>query len=432
MAPLANTGADLHQRATVLLEEAKTILTNEQSGAEDVQKANKMIEEAKGLKDRAAKLADIQMTAETLETPAPEKKSGKPQGELTWKEFVVALAKKRRTGFVDPRLHHFDDPDADAALDGAGRSGQKAMAEAAGATGGFLVSTENYASLMSVAAPMSVVRPRATVIPMGKRQILIPVLDQTGTTAGEAHFFGGIEVFWQAESSQKGESQPNWRQAALTAHELVGYTVVSDALLEDADVSLAAWLSGPLGFPGAIAWAEDYAFLRGTGVGQPQGVIGAPATIVVPRVATVDIRYDDLVKIAARHMGPNPVWIATQLAKEKLLLMTGPTGNPAYLWGNAQTGAPATLLGYPIVFVDKLPGVGTQGDIGLYDFSYYVVGDRRVLTVDSSIHVNFRNNQTAFRAVHRVDGQPWLSAPITYQDGTTQVSPFVVLGDKTT
>jgi regulation of enolase protein 1 (concanavalin A-like superfamily) len=31
--------------------------------------------------------------------------------------------------------------------------------------------------------------------------------------------------------------------------------------------------------------------------------------------------------------------------------------------------------------------------------------------------------------VHRVDGQPWLNAPLTYQDGTTQVSPFVTLTD---
>ena len=29
--------------------------------------------------------------------------------------------------------------------------------------------------------------------------------------------------------------------------------------------------------------------------------------------------------------------------------------------------------------------------------------------------------------IHRVDGQPWLNAPLTYQDTTTQVSPFVAL-----
>ena len=39
----------------------------------------------------------------------------------------------------------------------------------------------------------------------------------------------------------------------------------------------------------------------------------------------------------------------------------------------------------------------------------------------------FRNDLIAWRAVHRVDGQPWLSAPITLADGTTDISPFVIL-----
>jgi hypothetical protein len=29
--------------------------------------------------------------------------------------------------------------------------------------------------------------------------------------------------------------------------------------------------------------------------------------------------------------------------------------------------------------------------------------------------------------VERVDGQSWMDKPVTLQDGTTQVSPFVVL-----
>ncbi len=32
-----------------------------------------------------------------------------------------------------------------------------------------------------------------------------------------------------------------------------------------------------------------------------------------------------------------------------------------------------------------------------------------------------------WRVVERVDGQPWIEKPITLQDGTTQVSPFVAL-----
>ena len=47
--------------------------------------------------------------------------------------------------------------------------------------------------------------------------------------------------------------------------------------------------------------------------------------------------------------------------------------------------------------------------------------------IAASEHVNFLKNQITWRVVERLDGQPWLSGPITLQDTTTQVSPFVVL-----
>ena len=42
-------------------------------------------------------------------------------------------------------------------------------------------------------------------------------------------------------------------------------------------------------------------------------------------------------------------------------------------------------------------------------------------------HVNFLKNQMTWRVVERVDGQPWLEKPITLQDASSTVSPFVIL-----
>jgi hypothetical protein len=55
-----------------------------------------------------------------------------------------------------------------------------------------------------------------------------------------------------------------------------------------------------------------------------------------------------------------------------------------------------------------------------------------MVTIDTSSHERFQYDETSWRAVHRVDGQPWLNAPITLADGSTQISPFVILGAKTT
>jgi HK97 family phage major capsid protein len=111
------------------------------------------------------------------------------------------------------------------------------------------------------------------------------------------------------------------------------------------------------------------------------------------------------------------------------MLMEGPSGNPAYLWGNATDGSPTRLLNFPIYWDDKVSTLGTQGDIGLYDFGKYVVGDRRRTTIEMSKETAFPEFQTVIRGSHRVDGQPWLSKVLTLADGTTTVSPFVVLGD---
>ena len=100
--------------------------------------------------------------------------------------------------------------------------------------------------------------------------------------------------------------------------------------------------------------------------------------------------------------------------------------------GDATKGAPSTLLGYPVRFTEKNPRIGTVGDVLLIDPLYYLIGDRQATTVESTQFDMWRYDQTSWRVVHRVDGQPWLSAPLTYQDGTTQVSPFVMLGAKTT
>jgi len=272
---------------------------------------------------------------------------------------------------------------------------------------------------------------------MARREINIPVVDQSGTTAGENHAFGGINVFWQEEASEKTQSEPSFRQIKLVAHKMVGYTRASDELLADSAVSLEAFLTGNMGFRGAMAWKEDYSFLNGNGVAQPLGILNSPGTLTVAREEQGDVTYVDLVNMMAKFYSPSNrgVWVASQSLKAKLMTMNGPAGFPQYLWGNAVSGQPNTLLGLPIVFtLNQLPlnSTTSTGDLLLADFDMYLIGDRQNTTVESTKFDRWRFDQTSWRAVHRVDGQPWLNAPITSVDGTTQVSPFVLLGAKTT
>jgi len=76
---------------------------------------------------------------------------------------------------------------------------------------------------------------------------------------------------------------------------------------------------------------------------------------------------------------------------------------------------------------EKVPTLGTKGDCDLIDPQLYVIGDRMQIEIVASEHVNFLKNQMTWRVVERVDGQPWLEKPITLQDGSSTVSPFVIL-----
>src|SRR5207244_646824 len=86
-------------------------------------------------------------------------------------------------------------------------------------------------------------------------------------------------------------TEPAFRQLELVAHELSGYSLMSNALLADNAVGLEALLTRLFG--GAIAWFEDYAFLRGDGVGKPLGVASAAAAIAVNRTTANQFKLAD-------------------------------------------------------------------------------------------------------------------------------------------
>ena len=127
------------------------------------------------------------------------------------------------------------------------------------------------------------------------------------------------------------------------------------------------------------------------------------------------------------------VWACSPTVVPKLLQLQDGANRAIFLQigspdKGAITAAPNwALLGRPIFPTEKLPALGTKGDLILSDPSLYVVGDRMSVEVAASEHVNFLKNQMTWRVVERVDGQPWLENAITLQDASSKVSPFVVL-----
>jgi HK97 family phage major capsid protein len=422
--------------ATRLFSEARAIYSKADATAEEKASAAQMFEAAKAIKQESAQLAEIEKAAAdmvaTIEAKQGKDKQVEPRKDNTkfgsFGEFLYAAhrANHKDAGYrhVDPRLQWFRDEKEP------GQS--KTMTENVGAAGGFLVPGEFMAELQGVMAENALVRPRATIIRMRHRDISIPVVLQTGTTAGVPHWFGGMKFYWGEEAAEKTNSDPAFGKVTLSAKKLYGYTYASDELVDDAAISLSDFLGGPMGMSGGLAWTEDYSFINGTGAGQPLGVINAPATITVARAGTTTpVTYPDLVNMVESFLpSGRGVWFISQSAISNLMTLVD--GASAYIWGSTEKGVPNTLLGYPVVFTEKCPRVGSAGDVILADWRYYLIGDRQATTLESTQYDRWKYDETSWRAVHRVDGQPWLSDALRYQDGTTEVSPFVILGAKST
>lgn len=434
------TITELQENRQALITQAKLLVTASNTSAEKVAEAKRMYQDVQRIGEQIAVLNGLQEQAGVIEAAQELKMRGAQPSTGSFKnraEFltaVVTAGSSKRRFYADPRLTDFRDS-GEPETKAFGNPGEvawesKALAEGTGASGGFLVPTEFYNDVMAVDPVTQPIRMRANVIPMTRRELRIPVLNQTGTTVGQPSWFGGLIAYWEAEAAEKTESSPTFRQASLVAHKLICYTRASDELLNDAIISLDAWLQSDMGFAGAIRWYSEYAFLRGTGAGQPQGVITAvnSPTIVQP-AAGAGLAVADITGMLEHHFGPDPVWHISRSQMSNLLQLNGPAGNPSYIFiPNGRDGAPATLMGYPIIWEDKLPAAGQQGAVLLASWRYYVIGDRQAVTFRSTDIERFQYDQTSFRAVARLDGMPWMSAPITYSDGTTQVSPFVILG----
>ena len=306
---------------------------------------------------------------------------------------------------------------------------RKGLAEGTGVDGGFLVPEEYMNELLRVQMEESVVRRSgARVIPMSYNIMKIPAINIASNASGS--MFGGVTAYWTGESQTKTPSAPKFKQITLEAKKLIGYVESSDELVDDAIVSMGGLLQEL--FAQTIAFEEDFAFLTGDGISKPLGVIDAPATIAVARTSATKVQTTDLVNMLARFFrkGGSPVWIINQSVLPEIYKLKDENSNYILLPGsnsNISGALPSTIYGIPVIVSEKLPALGTAGDILLADMRYYLIGDRQRLTVDESIHVKFNTDEKSWRFVQRVDGQPWIDSAITPRQGGVTLSPFVKL-----
>jgi HK97 family phage major capsid protein len=303
-----------------------------------------------------------------------------------------------------------------------------AMTEGTPGDGGFLVPTEQASKIHAVSLENELVMPRCYVQPMGSNEITIP-----GMSIGDhsTALFGGFTASYTAEAGTISENDPKCRAMTLQAKKLTGLIRFSSELNADSQGGMTqiTTLCGK-----GLAWYRDKAFLKGTGAGEPLGILNADCLVEVDPEDGQDsdtVAYENLTKMMSRMFAgsfSNSVWICHQTTIPQLLQLTMAVGaGGSHIPVMSESDGVFRILTRPVVFTEKTEPLGEKGDIMLCDLSQYVVGLRSEMRFDTSIHVHFSTDELLSRIIERHDGQPLWDEALTLEDGSTTVSPFVVL-----
>jgi len=311
---------------------------------------------------------------------------------------------------------------------------------AEGADGGYLVPQAVSDAIMAIIFDDENLLARTDTQAIGGNSIALKAIDETSRATGSRK--GGVRAYWLSEAEQYTASKPKFREITLKPHKLgVFYYATDEELVDASSVSLEKKLAQYAAQE--IGWMIDHAILNGDGVGKPLGIMNAPCLVTVDpegSQAAATFVFQNVVKMYARMLPsslPNAIWLVGVDFLPQFLAMTFPNAAgtvPAFLSGgmypNAASAPYGTLLGRPIVVSEHMQPLGTTGDVLFADLAMYKTATRGGVRAAVSIHVRFDYGETAFRFDFRVDGQPWLTAPITPAAGGDTLSPFVALATR--
>lgn len=308
------------------------------------------------------------------------------------------------------------------------------MSEGTPSDGGFLVQQDYASEIKMKMFSTGQILQRVTRMPISanSNSIRIPVAADDTESAG---IFGGIVAYWLGESGTKTVSSPKLKAMDLKLKKLCAVVPTTDELLADA-TALEAFIR--LGANRALTREAEKEIIRGVGAGQPLGILnsGCLVTVAAETGQVADtILYANITNMWSRMFADsrqNAVWLINQSIEPQLYTMgitVGVGGSPVYMPPGGASAAPyGSLFGRPVIPCNYCSKLGDVGDIILADFSEYLLIEKGGIQEAISLHYAFITDETYYRFVMRLDGQPAWSAVFTPEQATTATqSPFVTL-----
>jgi len=274
-----------------------------------------------------------------------------------------------------------------------------------------------------------------TDVPMESPKVDIPArVDKDHTTS----VTGGLTVTRRPEATQMSASRMKTEPISLVAAGQYGLAYVTEELLNDSPLSIAAIIEK--GFNTEFQAATVRERLYGSGTGEFLGVMNSPCLITVTGRSTGTIDYADVLNMVSRLWGstrPGTCWLYSPSCLPQLAqLSVGDNKWPVWM-PSAREGEPDRLLGFPAYRTEFCKALSTTGDIILGQWGEYLEGTYQQIQTAESIHVRFEWNERVYRFYRRNAGCPWWKTTMgPAEAGATyaaivaaghDLSPFVAL-----
>jgi len=257
----------------------------------------------------------------------------------------------------------------------------KALSAGSGPDGGYLAPSTVEGEILRRLSAVSPIRSLATV-----RTISSGTYKKAFSTTGPASG-------WVAETATRTQTNaPTLAELSFPAMELYAMPAATQTLLDDAIVNIDQWIAEEV--ESVFAEQEGAAFVSGDGTDKPKGFLAYPTVAeaswswgnigvlnsgvagAFPASNPSDVLVDLVYALKAGYR-QNASFVMNRKTQGLIRKFKDSTGN--YLWQPpASAGAPATLMGFPLVEAEDMPNIANNAvSIAFGDFRRgYLVVDR--------------------------------------------------------
>jgi len=295
---------------------------------------------------------------------------------------------------------------------------RKTLTEGVDTAGGFLVPEDYQTELIRKIAAQATIRALARVASTSRDIAKWPKVKYTA----DDKYTSGVRIKWTGEvpssSSTHRVTDPEFGLYSIPVHTAMASMPLSNDLIEDSAFDIMGISSDMLAE--AFVLGENDAFLNGSGVGRPMGILtqvdgDGPASVNMGSASTVTADgVIDLVYALASQYERNARVIMSKSTEKVIRKLQDSDGN--YIWPiYPQVGGfganPKELLGFPTLRDEWMPAIAADAYAMLFgDLKGYLILDRVGLSVQRLSELYAETNITLLLARKRMGGQtvePW-------------------------